>query len=494
MLQRKEILISAFLVVLLFGFGIGYVIKYEEQPKEIQQTQSLTKQTAKPPSLIEQRASFADVAESAISSVVNISSEKIIETRQISPFGPFQNDPFFRQYFGNQFQQQSPTHKRREQSLGSGVVISKDGVILTNNHVIEKANKITVSFVDGRESEAKILGTDPDSDLAVLQLKTKMTNLKPIKLGDSSLLRLGEVVLAIGNPFGVGQTVTMGIVSAKGRANVGIVEYEDFIQTDAAINPGNSGGALVNMKGELIGINTAIVSRSGGYQGIGFAIPSNMAEPIMESLLKEGKVVRGWLGVGIQNINQELAQALSLKNIHGVLVTEVMDGSPAKEGGLRQGDVILTLNGKATVNTSKLRNLVANTGANQKANLTITRDGKEKTLTIKLGEKPREEISQKSNESKGSLGGLHLSNLNNKLRNQFGIPKRAKGVIVLQVEPNSQGESYGFKKGDLILQVNNKAVQNTLQLKKAFSAIQNKAIVLIKRRGRNLFMVMPKMN
>src|SRR5690606_31146613 len=274
---------------------------------------------------------IADVAERALPSVVNISLTKVGRAGAPIPFPVF---------FG-------PPQERIEQGMGSGVIVSADGTILTNNHVVADAKEIKVTTYDRREFDAKVIGTDPKSDLAVIQIQGAPAGLTPIQFGDSSKLRLGEVVLAIGNPFGVGQTVTMGIVSATGRSRMGIVDYEDFIQTDAAINPGNSGGALVNMRGELVGINTAILSRSGGYQGIGFAIPADMARPIMKSLLDNGKVERGWLGVSIQDLTPELARGLGIGTSRGVLVSGVIDGSPADKAGLERGDVVISLDGKA---------------------------------------------------------------------------------------------------------------------------------------------------
>jgi serine protease Do len=336
---------------------------------------------------------LADVAERVVSSVVNISSEKVVrETGSAPSFGPLLNDPFFRHFFGPGLEApQRQPREQREHSLGSGVVVTADGVILTNNHVIEHADKIRVALSDGREFDAKVVGTDPESDLGVLRLEQddgkKVENLKPLAMGNSSQLRLGDVVLAVGDPFGVGQTVTMGIVSAKGRANVGIEQYEDFIQTDAAINPGNSGGALVNMRGELVGINTAIISRSGGYQGVGFAIPSNMAEPIMKSLLEDGTVKRGWLGVGIQDLTPELADALGIPKTKGVLVSQIESGSPAAKAGLQAKDVILKLNGQVMDSSAHLRNAVAAAGANAKVELQVLRDKEQKTITVVLDQK-----------------------------------------------------------------------------------------------------------
>ena len=274
------------------------------------------------------------------------------------------------------------------QGLGSGVIVDKKGLVLTNNHVIENASEVIVSLSDGRKFDAEIVGTDPKSDLAVLRLEGNVKKLKPMKFGDSGRLRLGEFVLAIGNPFGLSGSVTLGIVSATGRANVGIVDYEDFIQTDAAINPGNSGGALVNMRGELVGINTAILSRSGGYQGIGFSIPSNMVRTIMDELVKNGRVRRGWLGIRIEDVTPAIAREQGMKDARGVLVRSVMDNSPAAAAGIKEGDVVLKINGKKVDSSSRLRNIVALEGVGVKTTFTIFRDGKSKDIEVKLGELP----------------------------------------------------------------------------------------------------------
>jgi len=320
--------------------------------------------------------SIADIAEKAAPSVVNVASSKTV--KNAAEHNPFLDDPFFRRFFGpgGGGPGEQPEQKHMEHGLGSGVVVSRDGFVLTNNHVVDGADEIRVTAADKREYAAKVVGTDAKSDVAVLKLSGDLSGLKPIELGDSSRLRLGDVVLAIGNPFGVGQTITMGIVSAKGRANVGIAAYEDFIQTDAAINPGNSGGALVDMEGHLVGINTAILSRSGGNMGIGFAIPTNMAQPIMKSLIDHGKVVRGWLGVGIQDIDQDLATAMKLGQIRGILISEVSDAGPGMKAGLKSGDVVLSLDGAPMNSTGEFRNAIAAKGSGATVKLDLMRDGK----------------------------------------------------------------------------------------------------------------------
>jgi serine protease Do len=434
--------------------------------------------------------SIADIAERAMPSVVNISSTKV---RKIDPqSSPFLNDPFFRHFFGPG---NEVPRERREQGLGSGVIVSADGVVLTNNHVVEQADQIKVVTSDRREFDAKVLGTDPKSDLAVIKLQGNVSGLKPAVLGDSSRMRLGDVVLAIGNPFALGQTVTMGIVSAKGRANVGIVDYEDFIQTDAAINPGNSGGALVNMEGQLVGVNTAILSRSGGYMGIGFAIPTNMAKPIMESLQKHGKVVRGWLGIAIQDLDQELIRAFKLPaNTSGVLVSDLTPGAPAERAGLKRGDVIQKVNGVAVNSTGELRNAIAAGGTGSEVKLDIVRDGSPRVISAKLGEMPAEpgQAPQKpgSRTEPGSLDGLTLETLNPVLRRKFQIGSGvSQGAVVTDVNPGSAAARAGLRPGDVVLEVNREKVDGVERFKQLYGAAKGNVLLLVHRAGNTIYVV-----
>jgi Do/DeqQ family serine protease len=322
---------------------------------------------------------IADVAERVVESVVNVASTKKVES------GPAAFDPFFTDPNSPFYGLEPPDGMQA--SMGSGVIVTAQGRVLTNAHVVNGADQIRVTTSDGTELDAKLVGVDPRSDVAVLQLEGDLPKLVPLKFGDSSKLRLGEVVLAVGNPFGVGQSVTMGIVSAKGRATGGS-DYQDFIQTDAAINPGNSGGALVNLDGELVGINTAILSRTGGYQGVGFAIPSSMAEPIMDMLVKDGKVSRGFLGVNIATVTKDLAKEQKLDVVHGVLITGVEDKSPAAKAGLAKGDVVISLDGTDVRDANKLRNTIAMRGAGKAAELAIVRGKDHKKIKVTLGELP----------------------------------------------------------------------------------------------------------
>jgi len=325
--------------------------------------------------------SYADAVDLAAPAVVNIYTTKIVTERA----NPLYNDPLFRYFFGEQL----APRQRLESSLGSGVIVSDDGYILTNNHVVEGADEIQVALRDGHSAEATIVGTDPESDLAVL--KVSLENLPAITIGQSDDSRVGDVVLAIGNPFGVGQTVTVGIISAMGRSSVGINTYENFIQTDAAINPGNSGGALINPYGQLIGINTAIFSKSGGYQGIGFAIPGKFAIEVMQQLIQNGRVIRGWLGIEVQDITPALAESFHLKNTQGVIVAGILRNGPAAQAGLKPGDVIKKINDKEIENTRQVMNTIANVKPDSQITIDIMRQGEAITLEGVVGQRPKQQ-------------------------------------------------------------------------------------------------------
>jgi serine protease Do len=429
--------------------------------------------------------SVADVAERALPSVVNISSTRKTQAVQ----SPFEADPFFREFFHNFGGGPSMPAPRAEKSLGSGVIVSADGVVVTNSHVVEKADRIRVALSDKKEYDAKLVGADPKSDIAVLKL-VGAKGLQPIKLGDSDRLRLGDSVLAIGNPFGVGQTVTMGIVSAKGRANMGIVDYEDFIQTDAAINPGNSGGALVNMRGELVGVNTAILSRTGGYQGIGFAIPSNMVGPILKSLLKSGKVVRGWLGVVIQEVDGDLATAMKLPTSKGVLVSDVEPNAPAARAGLKRGDLIVAINGRPVDSTGQLRTLVASSGVGNKVQVEFLRDGKRLSQQVVLAELPAGATAALSTQG---TDGLTIAPLDAATRSRFNIPSRVGfGVVVTAVTPDSSAAQAGLQQGDVILEVNRGRMNSVRAFFQAYGAAQGRVLLLVYRQGNTAYMLMTK--
>jgi serine protease Do len=440
--------------------------------------------------------SIADVTERVLPSVVNISTTTVINRAET----PYANDPFFEEFFGRR-------RRGREQyghSLGSGVIVSSKGYILTNNHVVANAKDIKVSLSDGREVTATLVGADPKSDLAVLKVKGQVTNLKPIPLGDSDKLRLGDVVLAVGNPFGVGQAVTMGIVSAKGRANMGIVDYEDFIQTDAAINPGNSGGALINLRGELVGINTAILSRTGGYQGIGFAIPTGMARPIMDSLIAKGKVVRGWLGVSIRDVNRELSESHRLSLDRGVWIDGVVPGGPAAKAGIRRGDVVVSINHRACDKAAHLRNAVAAATVGKAVQVEIVRDGKRQNLAVVLAEAPRDtegvlgERGGGREERGGPEGrevklGVKVVPLDGAARARYDIPRDVThGVVVTSVSRDGLAGEIGLQPGDVIIQVNRSAVRSARQLDAAYQKSTDKIAMLIYRDGATQYLLLEK--
>ena len=355
--------------------------------------------------------------------------------------------------------------ERREQSLGSGVIVSPEGYVLTNNHVVDGATDIKVTLSDKRELKAKIVGTDPKTDIAVLKLDG--SGFPAITLGDSSKVQVGDYALAIGDPFGVGQTVTMGIVSAKGRGNLGIEDYEDFIQTDAPINPGNSGGALVNDRGELIGINTAILSGgSGGNQGIGFAVPVNLAREVMTEILDYGKVTRGYLGVMIQPITPAMAKALGESQPQGVLVGDVTADGPAKGSGVERGDIILALNGTPMNDSNQLRNDVSMMPPGETVKLKISRNGAIHEISVKLGELPgSKELAQNNQKgtSKNALEGVSVENLDAATAQQLGLPAGMKGVVVTDISPSSPEADSGLHKGDVIQQVNHQPVHNVAE-------------------------------
>ena len=440
-------------------------------------------------------ATIADVAARALPSVVSIASTRAVRVPESHL--PFLDDPFLRRFF-EPFGEPGRGQGRVERGLGSGVIVSEDGIVLTNNHVVAQAEEIVVTTPDGTQYDAELAGTDPKSDLAVLRLKGDVDELAPVELGDSSRLRLGDVVLAIGNPFGVGQTVTLGIVSAKGRANLGIVDYEDFIQTDAAINPGNSGGALVDMEGRLVGINTAILSRHGGSLGIGFAIPTNMAKPIMESLLEHGRVSRGFLGVVAQDVDRELATALELPSSDGVIVADVRPDTPAARAGLVRGDVILSVDDKAVDDPARLRNLVAGAGAEGTVKLEILRKGERRTLSVGLAELPGQDpVPRPAIPSAGSqeatLDGLTLEPLTPAARARFRIPDAVSGgVVVTEVEHGGSGARAGLLPGDVVLELDRREVTGVERLRQLWKQASGKTPLLIWRQGRTLFLVIER--
>ncbi len=395
--------------------------------------------------------SYADVVDVAGPTVVNISAEKVVDMRSQHPF---MEDPMFRRFFGDP----DEGGERTNSSLGSGVLISSDGYIITNNHVVEGARDIRVTIAGEREFKAEIIGTDPRTDVALIKIDAQ--NMNSIVVANSEALRVGDQVMAIGNPFGVGQTVTMGIVSALGRS-IGLIDYEDLIQTDASINPGNSGGALVNMRGELVGMNSAILSRDGGSQGIGFAIPSNMAFYIIEALKKDGEVKRAYLGVQPQPVDQSVADYYGLEKPRGALVVTVNDDTPAARAGIKEGDIILEVDKREIKNPSMLRNVISLSAVDHKAEILILRDGKEKNLKVKLAAFPSTGITQPTTPEiteDETLDGVTVRELTVGVRGTQEIPEEFNGLLVTSVDPSSNAARVGLSEGDVILKVDNREV------------------------------------
>jgi serine protease Do len=439
-----------------------------------------------PGQIMETSRAFSDIVNKVTPVVVNISTTKVLKRDA----NPLLDDPLFN-LFGPFHDFRTPK-KWKEQSLGSGVIVSQDGYIITNNHVVEKADEIKVTLLDKRSFKGKIVGADPKSDIAILKIGAG--SLPVVPWGDSDKLLVGEFVLAIGNPFGLSHTVTMGIISAVGRANVGIADYEDFIQTDAAINPGNSGGPLVNTRGELIGINTAIFSRTGGYQGIGFAVPSNMVRLVMDQLVQKGSVMRGWLGVIIQELTPELAQKFSLKASMGALVNDVTAGSPAEKSGILRGDIILEFNGKEVRDVSSLRNMVSQSRIGSEVSIKILRAGREYTMKILIAELPKEVAEAAPNRlpdetASGALTGLAVMDLTKEIARQLGFSPSEKGVVVVRVDPGSPSDEARIQKGDIIKEIDRKAVNNLADFNRISSSIQaNETVLLfINRNGRKFY-------
>ena len=430
---------------------------------------------------------FAPVLKPVLPAVVSIASSRIVKVPQ-NQF--FFNDPFFQQFFGRQFQ--GAPRQEREQGLGSGVIISADGYILTNNHVIDKATEIKVILSDKREFPGKVVGADPKTDIAVVKIKA--TGLPTVTLGDSSKLEVGDYAFAIGNPFGVGETATMGIISATGRNGLDIEDYEDFIQTDAAINPGNSGGALLNARGEVIGINTAILSGgSGGNQGIGFAIPINMAKYVMDQILKHGKVMRGYIGVGIQEVTPELAKQFNVPAEKGALVREVESNSPGAKAGLQTGDVITEMNGQPIAGPNELSLKVGMMTPGTTVHLNVVRNGETRDVNLTLGEAPSGKVAGKTTEGSAEnspMKGVQVDELTGDIRQQLGLGPDVKGVVVTDVPAGSPASEAGLQRGDVIEQVNRHPVDSVAEYQHLIHEAGAQALVLlVNHNGNTVFLV-----
>jgi len=437
------------------------------------------------------RTSFAPVIKKVSPGVVRVF---VTAKAQKTGFSEGADMPdMLRRFFGDQFQGRAPKRDfgtPRHEGVGSGVIATKDGYILTNNHVVEGADEVKVALQDGREFTAKVVGRDPKSDVAVIKIDAK--DLPAVPLADSDKVEVGDVVLAIGNPFGIGQTVTTGIVSAKGRGNMGL-DYEDFIQTDAAINPGNSGGALVDADGRLVGINTAILSRSGGNQGIGFAIPVNLARDIMGDLVKDGHVTRGYLGVMIQDLTPALVKEFKLKDNAGALIGDVTSKGPADKAGLKSGDLLVEFNGKKVTDSRHLKLEVARTHPGETVPVKILRDGTAKTLEVTVKTLPgTEEVAkaEKDSNDTGTLNGVGVADLDKNARQQFEVPETIKGAVVTEVKPDSAAAEAGLKPGDIIQEINRKPVKNAEEAVRLTENPSDKTTLLrVWREGGSRFVV-----
>ena len=387
----------------------------------------------------------AELVQSVQKSVVHIK----VERKLVNVMGHFQNQP-------------------HQEGFGSGAIVRSDGYILTNHHVVGEADKITVQLYDGQELKARLIGTDPATDISVIKIEGK--DMPILQMGDSDNILVGESVIAIGNPFGLSHTVTFGIVSAKGRTGMGIAEYEDFIQTDAAINPGNSGGPLVDLEGKIVGVNTAIFSRSGGYQGIGFAVPINMALRVMTELIENGQVSRGWLGVGIQDMTPELAKAFGLDQAKGSLVTGVMPGTPAEKAGLQKGDAILRLNGSTIENSNGLRNLIAEARADAKVDLDLVRNKVPMTLSVRLDERPKQSGQADANSSTKSPSpelGFAVQELTPEMAQRLGYETTQSGIVITVVKPDSPAFNVGLRAGMMIVEMNRQSINSMADFQRA---------------------------
>ncbi len=443
-------------------------------------------QSDAPPALKQLGDSFVQVAEKVTPAVVNINSSK----KEIAgPMGGdveqfFKNHPL-REFFGDEFFKRfkkdgGGSRGFQQFGMGSGVITSADGHILTNSHVVKDADEIKVTLSDKRTFDAKVVGVDPESDIAVIKIDAK--DLPVAKLGDSSKLRVGEIVVAIGNPFGLNQTVTQGIVSAQGRTNMGILDYEDFIQTDAAINPGNSGGPLVNIYGEVIGINTAIASRSGGYQGIGFAIPSNSAKLIMEDLAKDGRVRRGLLGVNIQAVDESLAKSFGRTNTDGALVSQVIEGSPAEKAGVKAEDIILKFNDQPVKDHSHLKNLVGKEKPGTTAKLTIFRNKKIMDLNVQIAERTEKAVASAKRASSAETSselGIDIESIPSAAVESLGL-KEGEGVRVKDIKPDGVGAKMGLRTGDVILEVDGKNISDASTFNAAVAEAKSNKVIRLK--------------
>jgi serine protease Do len=447
------------------------------------------------PKVAPTRSGFAPVIKAVVPTVVSIKSSKVVKTQSRRGQGQIPDD--FRDFFGDQFGRQfsipNLPDEQRSEGLGSGVIVSPEGYILTNNHVVDGATSVQVVLYDRREFKARVIGRDDKTDIAVVKIDAG--SLSPVTIGNSDNVEVGDYALAIGNPFGVGQSVTFGIVSATHRGMRNEIEgYEDFIQTDAAINPGNSGGALVNDRGELIGINTAIIARgSAGNQGIGFAVPVNLARNVMDQILKNGKVTRARLGILPQDVTPTIARQFGAKDSQGALVGEVEAGSPASKAGLKTGDIILEVSGKSVYDANQLRNMISSMQPGSNVNLKVWRDGAQHTLPVTLGELNPEEARNRGGSGRGNSGsddaldGVSVENLTSQVARGLNLPSGTTGVVVNEVSPASAAASAGLKQGDVIQEVNRRPVKNVAEFEAAVRNSKDGTLLLVNRDGHTLY-------
>lgn len=469
-MRKKLLLVSAFLATQLLAESITFDTVNKNPNRVV-------------PNSLNEIYSFNNSVKDAMNSVVNISAKRHVEAN-VGNMQMFE-DPIFKRFFGDQFGQQFKQN-RVQRSLGSGVIISKDGYIVTNNHVIENAEEITITIGDDpTEYNAKLIGRDPGSDLAVIKIQSEQS-FSPIKFAHSSELKVGDLIFAIGNPFGIGSTVTQGIISALNKNKVGINRYENYIQTDASINPGNSGGALVDSRGALIGINTAIISKSGGNNGIGFSIPVDMVKDVVKKLVEDGKVTRGYLGVAIGDLDKELQKVY--KKDYGALVLDVSKDTPAEKYGIKRGDLIYSIDGKKIKDRTDLQNVVASFKPDETVKIELERNGKFVKLDIVLGN--REGFVTSSNESGEILGGLKLSEIDMNLQKQFRLRPNSQGVLITDVEPKSEAEKSGFQAGDIIIQIENIEINKFEDVEKAIKSYNDKyKRIYVDRYGQTIMLV-----
>ena len=488
-LTLKSGLVAVSLVSLAMGVGVGGAIEHFRSQSALAIATDIS--AAKAGATATPGAGFPDFASLVNQigpAVVNVSTSRIRQSAQALP-GPFDSDDPLGQFWQRFFGQAAPSGPQKQVGVGSGFVVDRDGTIVTNYHVVDGADKITVTLSDGKKFEAQVLGKDQKTDIAVIKIKA-LQSLPAVSLGDSDRLEVGEWVMAIGNPFGLDRTVTSGIVSAKGR-QIGAGPYDNFIQTDASINPGNSGGPLVNLRGEVVGMNTAIFSQSGGNIGIGFAIPANLVKEILPQLERKGKVVRGYVGLSLQSMTPDIAESLGIVGSGGALVTEVVNGSPAQRAGLKSGDVIVKFDGRDIGNSSDLPSQVARVAPGTSVPLIIFRDGKKVSLSLTVGEMKEQEMAEKSADG-GDLG-LAVVPVTADAAKELGLP-RSQGVVVAAVQPGSSADDAGVERGDVIVEINRIPIRTVSDYNDALgkSAKGNSLLLLISRGPGNLFLTMKR--